>query len=88
MPVISLRVDDETARVLRDLARARKKTRSAVIRDSLFEYAGRHEAGSSDSLYERMKAHIGVVKDGPSDLSVDTGRRVREILRRKRDSSR
>lgn len=88
MPVISLRVDDETARVLRDLVRARKKTRSAVIRESLFEYAGRHETGSADSLYERMKPHIGVVKGGPSDLSVDSGRKVRELLRRKRDSSR
>lgn len=89
MPVLSVRVDDDTAKMLRRLARARRKTKSAVIRESVLEYARQHldPEGTAETLYERMKPRLGTVKTAATDLSVDTGRRVLEILRRRSGNS-
>ncbi len=79
----SVRLDAKTERVLERLARQRRMTKSAVIREAIHIVADKEERTGSASPYEAVKDLIGCVSGGPPDLSERTGERFREILKRK-----
>jgi hypothetical protein len=64
------------------LARKRRQTKSAVIRDAIGALAKQEEqgAGKKRRPYDLVAHLIGCVKGGPRDLSVRTGEKFRQML--------
>ncbi len=83
----SIRLDPQAARLLRQLARQRGETRSAVVRAAIHALAGKEvNAGgeaASVTAYDRLAHVIGVVDSGGQGLSTDTGERFRTMLQKK-----
>jgi len=79
----SVRLDAKTERVLERLARRRRMTKSAVIREAIHIAADKEDQRDSVSPYDAVKHLIGCVSGGPPDLSERTGEKFREILKRK-----
>lgn len=71
MALYSIRLDDATDETLTRLARDRKITRAAVLREAVAEYG--KTAGREAPVLERFSGLIGVIKDGPGNLSEHTG---------------
>lgn len=83
---VSVRLDSATRAALSRLARRRRATQSEVIREAIRELSAREGARTGAVRpYDAMKHLIGCVRGGPPDLSVDTGRKFRELLLRKRE---
>lgn len=66
MPVITLKVSSEIAARLSKLAARRRTTKSALIRKALEKML--RESTAEPSLYDLMKATIGSVDSGVTDL--------------------
>jgi Arc/MetJ-type ribon-helix-helix transcriptional regulator len=78
---LSVRLDTATESLIERLARKRRQTKSEVVRDAIDVLAKQEEAGASKQRpYDRVAHLIGCVKGGPRDLSVNTGKKFREIL--------
>ena len=76
---LSVRVSERTRRAVTRLASVRGRNESQVVREAIEEYVARHPAEVRP--YELLKDVIGIVQDGPEDLSVETGEKVRRVLR-------
>jgi predicted DNA-binding protein len=76
---LSVRVSDGTRRAVTRLAGVRGRSESDVVREAIEEYVARHPAEVHP--YDLLKDVIGIVEDGPTDLSVKTGDKVRRMLR-------
>ncbi|HVS66300.1 MAG TPA: ribbon-helix-helix protein, CopG family [Thermoanaerobaculia bacterium] len=76
-----MRLDEETERLLQRLANRAESSKSEVIRVAI-ETLARQELGANQegSVYELVSDLLGVAEGGPSDLSEQTGRRLRELL--------
>ncbi len=78
---LSVRLDQKTESLIGRLARSRRQTKSEVIRDAIGVLAKQEEKGAAKKRPYDLVAHlIGCVKGGPRDLSVDTGKKVHEML--------
>jgi hypothetical protein len=66
MPVITLKVSQETAARLEQMALRLRTSKSAVIREALEEKL--RERSTEPSLYDLMKSSIGAVDSGVIDL--------------------
>jgi len=76
----SVRLDPKTESLVSRLARRRGQTKSEVIREALLALArSAEQAKPHKTAYEALGL-IGCVNDGPEDLSVRTGEKVRAIL--------
>ena len=75
----SVRLDPKTQGVLERLARSRSQTRSEVVRQAIELLA----AKEPQPPFETVADLIGCVKGGPSDLSENTGQKLRELLAQK-----
>jgi len=83
---LSVRLDPKTESAVRRLARQRKQTRSAVVREAIAALerdraaaASRHQRGPWDTI-----AHlVGSADSGGARLSEETGDRVRALLGKK-----
>ena len=90
---LSVRLDARTESLIGRLARKRRQTKSAVIRDAIGALAKQEEQGAGKKRPYDLVAHlIGCVKGGPRDLSVRTGEKFRQMLversrKRRRSSS-
>ena len=71
MPLYSVRLDEASEEALATAARERKVTRAVILREAIAEYAG--AAVRDSSPYGRMSTFIGVIGDGPGNLSEKTG---------------
>jgi hypothetical protein len=56
------------------------------VREAIQQYVARSRAELTP--YEVLKDVIGIVKDGPTGLSVDTGGKVRQMLLRRAKAKR
>jgi predicted DNA-binding protein len=83
--MISVRVSDRTRREVARLARASRRTESAVVREAIEEYVERTLAMPP---YEALQDVIGMVEGGPTDLSENTGKKFRELLLARRAARR
>ena len=88
----SLRLDPETEALLRRLAKAQGKSKSAVVREAVEDYGRRDaQAGESDpparTALDVVAPFVGVVATG-GQLSEDTHAKYRASLRRKASARR
>ena len=93
MSTISIRLDAETTALTARLAREQGKSKSEIVREALRQYAKRNGKHShkGETLYDRIKDIIGSCSGGPSDLSIDTGKKYAAMLwerKRSRDADR
>ncbi len=85
---LSVRLDAKTERLVENLAKKRGQTKSEVIRDALGVLAQRETGGNGKKRpYEFVSHLIGCVRGGPPDLSVHTGKKFTELLRKRRENT-
>jgi hypothetical protein len=82
--ILTIRIDAETERKLRRLARDRKTSRSALIREALRRLAASEPPSPAASAYTAAADLIGSYRSGRGDLSSATGRRFGALLRARR----
>lgn len=79
----SVRLDKKTEKTLMRLARQKSRTKSEIIRDAIESYAEReYKSGLQESAYEKIQDLVGCASGGPVDLSLETGQKFREALRK------
>lgn len=78
----SVRLDRQTETAIERLARSSGKSRSAVVREAVAQYASAAETRTS--AYDKLQPFIGVIRSGRSDLSQRTGRRFSNLLKTQR----
>lgn len=77
----SVRLDDDTQRLLQRLANRRSQTKSEVIRSAIETLAVVEQLeDQAEGPHELVADLIGCVSGGPDDLSTRTGRRFRGLL--------
>jgi predicted DNA-binding protein len=80
----SVRLDAKTERVLERLVKKKNRTKSEIIREAIENLAVQQSKSSRRvNAYEGIKDLVGCVQGGPSDLSINTGRKFRDLLRSK-----
>ncbi|MEA2339224.1 MAG: hypothetical protein QOE82_3231 [Thermoanaerobaculia bacterium] len=81
---ISVRLSADEERVVRILAKRRKRTVSDVVRDAVADYVVADQNGRiAYRPYDLMVDLIGSATDLPADLSENTGEKVAAIVREK-----
>jgi hypothetical protein len=81
----SVRLDVSTEQKLERLARQRKTSKSAILREAVDALARRSRAGEdAGSVFSRVQDLIGCVRGGPRNLSTRTGEKFRRLLEQKR----
>ncbi len=75
--MLSVRIGEKTGRAVARRARASGRTESAVVRDAIEAYLG-DETG--ETPYPALRDLIGIVAEGPANLSVRSGDKVRRLL--------
>jgi len=83
--MISVRVSERTRREVARLARASRRTESAVVREAIEDYVERTPALRP---YEAFRDVIGMVEGGPTNLSERTGEKFRALLLARRAARR
>jgi Arc/MetJ-type ribon-helix-helix transcriptional regulator len=68
---VSVRLDEETERQLREAARAAGKNESEVMRDALAAYLAMHPREEAALALARRAGIVGCAKHLPSDLSTN-----------------
>ncbi len=66
---LSVRLDDETKKLVSRLARAQRTSRSEIVRRAIHAFAKNGAPTEEVSLYERIKDLIGSVHGLPADGS-------------------
>jgi predicted DNA-binding protein len=79
--MLSVRIGDKTRRAVARRARASGRSESAIVREAIEAYLG---GESGEAPYPALRELIGIVAEGPADLSVRSGDKVRRILRARR----
>lgn len=78
---LSVRLDRETELLVNRLARKRRQSKSAMIRDAIGMLASQNTAfGDKQKPYDRVKHLIGCVDSGSRNLSSRTGDKFYEML--------
>ena len=78
MALYSIRLDEASEEALTAAARRRKVTRAVILREAIAEYG--KGAGREGTAFERMSSLIGVIQDGPGNLSEQTGKKFAGLL--------
>jgi predicted DNA-binding protein len=78
---LTLRLDGETRQRIARIARRRGVSASQVVREAIRDCVEREETASP---YDAMADLIGIVRGGDPRRSMATGRRLRQILERRR----
>lgn len=77
---ISVRLDEDTRRILNRLARQRRLSQSEVVRRGIRLLAENEPREDTANPYETLRHLVGRIHGGPDDLSEQTGRGFRRIL--------
>jgi predicted DNA-binding protein len=77
---LSVRLDDDTRRLLKRLARSHRVSHSEIVRRAIRRMAKEDPVPEDFNLYERIKHLVGKVHGLPPDLSERTGDKFREIV--------
>ncbi|HTG34789.1 MAG TPA: hypothetical protein VLB76_17850 [Thermoanaerobaculia bacterium] len=81
----TVRLDIRTETALKRLSVRRGQTQSEVIRDAITRLADEEEPCSA---YQRLESFAGIVDSGGQQLSTETGKRLRELLKERSDARR
>lgn len=84
----SLRLDSATEARIRRLSAETGRSRSAVVREAVAQYAAARETVTAESAFDRLKPFIGAVRSGGANYSTDTHAKYRDALRRKHRAQR
>lgn len=79
--VLNVRIDDETHGRIGRIARAKRRSRSDIVREMIAEGARRAESG--ETPYDDWRDVIGIARGLPADLSERTGEKVRQLLEKR-----
>jgi Arc/MetJ-type ribon-helix-helix transcriptional regulator len=82
----TVRLDVNTETILKRLTLQRGQSKSEVIRDAISRLA--EQPGERVSALQRLRPFVGLVDSGGRQLSERTGRKLRELLERKRRARR
>jgi Arc/MetJ-type ribon-helix-helix transcriptional regulator len=85
---VTVRLDEETRRLLDRLTRGGKLSRSEVVRRGIHLLAEQDPTSAETNPYEAIRHLIGRVHGGRLDLSERTGERFRKAMAEKRDRRR
>lgn len=77
---LSVRLDDDTRKLLNRLARESRVSRSEVVRRGIRLLAENDDQGDEAIPYDKIRHLIGSIRGGPADLSERTGKNFRKIL--------
>jgi Arc/MetJ-type ribon-helix-helix transcriptional regulator len=75
--MLSVRVSEKTRRAVARRARVSGRSESEVVRQAIEAYVGRE---ADEAPYAALRNLVGIVGDGPSDLSERSGDKVRSLL--------
>lgn len=78
MPVYTVRLDESSEEALAAAAHARQVSRAVILREAIAQYAG--AAVREASPLHRLSPLIGVIENGPKELSEHTGRGLARLL--------
>ncbi len=84
--MLTVRLDPETRKLVAELARKYRVSRSEVVRRGLRLLAEQERHSAASEPFAALRHLIGRVSGGRRDLSEKTGARFRELLSRKRGS--
>ena len=84
---MALRLDTSTRNRIARIAKRRSQTASEVVRQAIASLVEREEALGQASPYETIADLIGSVRGSDPGRSAGGGRRVSEMLRRRRNAS-
>ena len=85
----SIRLDPDTEKRIRRLAKATARSKSAVVREAMARYdAPDTGAPQGESAFDRLQSFAGVVRTGGADASRDTHVKYRISLARRHGSRR
>ena len=80
----SLRLDPETEARIRELAETTGRSKAAVVRAAMAEYAAAHlKEVTHRTALDRLRPYIGIVDSGGLQLSTNTHEKFRAILEEK-----
>jgi Arc/MetJ-type ribon-helix-helix transcriptional regulator len=82
----TVRLDIKTETALKRLTVRRGQTRSEVIREAITRLAA--EEGEPRSAFQRLQPFVGIVDSGGKQLSTETGKRFRDLLKERSDERR
>lgn len=82
---VTLRLDREIRERIKRIARQKRVSASAVMREAIKTWVEDHEA--TVRAYDSIADLIGVVHGGTPGRSVKTGRQLKALLMRRRDQS-
>jgi predicted transcriptional regulator len=77
--VLNVRLDDETHRSVVRIAKAKRRSKSEIVRQAIAEFAKRRQAGRT--ACDAWQGVIGIAKGLRSDLSQRTAERFTQMLR-------
>ena len=78
---MSLRLDAETEAQILRLAKSTGRSKSAIVRDALADYAAAHiKEVQHRSAFDRLRPYIGVFSSGGANYSTDTHEKYRAAL--------
>ena len=81
---MSLRLDSETEALIRRLSRTTGRSKSAIVRDALAQYAAAHtEEVKHRTTLDLLRPYIGILDSGGQQLSTNTHEKVRAIIEEK-----
>lgn len=82
----SVRLDQDTKRLLQQLANRKSCTKSEVIRQAIEVLAAKEKLEeAATGPHELVSDLLGCVAGGPEDLSIQTGKRFRDLLASERE---
>jgi hypothetical protein len=84
MPILSLRLDAETAAFVDSITRRTGLSKSDAIRAAIKEYARKIEENFGASFYDKIKEHVGVWESGDPLLSTRTGGEIAQMMLKER----
>lgn len=85
----SLRLDPETESRIRRLSTVTGRSKSQVVREAVAQYAPDEQPPlPAESTFDRLKPYVGVVRTGGRHASIDTHRKYRALLQKKRRARR
>ena len=86
----SLRLDPATETKIRRLSAATGRTKSAVVRAAVAQYASDRgsEPTGGQSTFDRLKPFVGIIRTGGANYSRATHAKYRALLRGKRHARR
>jgi Ribbon-helix-helix protein, copG family len=86
MALYSVRLDEASEEALAAAAQSRKVSRAVILREAIAEYAG--GSGREVAPAALLSSLIGVIEDGPGNLSEQTGKGFARLLEARRATPR